>query len=192
MEKGRIFVFSSPSGGGKTTVLSRLCQKHPEFVYSISATTRPPRQGEVHGRDYFFYSTEEFEKLIDEKGLVEWAQVHNNYYGTPRFFIDRNRREGKIILLDLDVQGKMQLDKIYSDSLGIFIEPPSFDELKRRLEKRGTDDKKTIALRLKNAEKEIRTAHHTANYTYYVINDVLEDTVHKIERIIDLNTRDES
>ncbi|ERP38994.1 guanylate kinase [Chitinivibrio alkaliphilus] len=187
MTQGKLFVFSSPSGAGKTTVLRELKKRLPHLVYSISGTTRAPRAGEKHGVDYFFYTPKEFEAEVARHGFIEWAQVHGNYYGTPRFFIDKMIEEGKTVLLDIDVQGKVQLDKHYRNSIGIFIEPPSFEELKKRLQMRDTESPEALRIRLENAKKETDFARHAGNYTYYIINDVLEETVRKVEKIITLN-----
>lgn len=180
-------VFSAASGAGKSTILSRLSELHPEIVYSISATTRAPRGDEKDGVEYFFLSKEEFEQKIETGGFVEWAEVHGNYYGTPRDFIDKKLADGSIVVMDIDIQGKVQLDKIYNDAVGVFIETPSYDELERRLRNRGTDSDTAIALRLENARKEQDFARFHGKYDYYIVNDILEEAVEKVSRIIKLH-----
>ena len=130
--KGKIFVFSAPSGAGKTTILNKLKAAVPNLVYSISATTRKPRPGEIDGKHYFFMSVEEFKRKIDQKAFAEWAVVHENYYGTPRSFIDSTVEQGSHIIMDIDVFEK-QFDKLYPEAIGILIVPPSMEELERRL-----------------------------------------------------------
>ncbi|MCL2843915.1 MAG: guanylate kinase [Chitinivibrionia bacterium] len=180
-KKGKIVVFSAASGAGKSTILSELSKKMPELIYSISATTRNPRGQECDGVDYFFMSKEDFIAKKDKDGFVEWAEVHGNYYGTPRDFIEKNLADGKMIVMDIDVQGKVLMQKQYpNDTLGIFIETPSFEELENRLRKRATDSEETIKLRLENAKKELAFAKNEGNYDHFVVNDNLEEAVKKI------------
>lgn len=187
MSKGTLMVFSAASGAGKSTILSKLSKLHPDIVYSISATTRAPRGSEKDGVEYFFMTKAEFESKIEAGGFVEWAEVHGNYYGTPRDFIDQRLAEGKLVVMDIDVQGKVQLDKCYNDAVGVFIETPSYEELEKRLRNRGTDSEEAIALRLENARKEQDFARFKGKYDYYIVNDVLEETVEKVSRIIKLH-----
>lgn len=187
MSKGTLMVFSAASGAGKSTILSKLSELHPEIIYSISATTRAPRGDEKDGVEYFFLTKEAFEEKIAADGFVEWAEVHGNYYGTPRDFIDASLSDGKIVVMDIDVQGKVQLDKIYNDAVGIFIETPSYKELERRLRSRGTDSEEAIALRLDNAKKEQEFARFNGKYDYYIVNDELQEAVGKVSRIIKLH-----
>lgn len=184
--KGNIVVFSAPSGAGKSTILTEITKRVPDLFFSISATTRAPRGSEKDGEDYYFYSREEFEKMIASGGFIEWAEVHGNLYGTPRAPIDIAVGEGKTAILDIDVQGKSQLDRVYPEAIGIFIEVPSFVELERRLRNRGTDSEDAISLRLKNARFEQDYAHNNGKYEYYVVNDDLQETVDKIHRIFKL------
>jgi guanylate kinase len=179
-------VFSSPSGAGKTTIINRIRHRYPNLAYSISATTRAPRPGEEDGRDYFFYSRKKFEAGIAENQFIEWAQVHDNYYGTPRFQIDESISRGIPILLDIDVQGKIQLDRLYPENTSIFIEPPNFTELERRLRQRSTEDEESLKVRLENARLETETARHRGRYTYYIVNDVLDEAVEKVLNILDM------
>ena len=154
-EKGVLFIVSAPSGAGKTTLCQALRHRYPDLLYSISHTTRAPRPGEQNGIDYFFTSPGEFKQGIRNGMWAEWAEVHGNFYGTAAAFLEQSLATGKGILLDIDVQGTRQIVERFPDSVTIFIMPPSLDELKARLTKRGTDDQAVIARRLENAEKEI-------------------------------------
>lgn len=187
--KGKILVFSAASGAGKSTILSELRKKMPNLnlVYSISATTRAPRGEEKNGIDYFFMTKDEFIAKKEQNGFVEWAEVHNNFYGTPRDFIENNLENGKIIIMDIDVQGKVLLDKQYPGNVvGIFVEAPSFSELENRLRKRATDSEETIKVRLENAEKEQEYARTKGNYDYFVVNENLEETIDKVCEIVSI------
>jgi len=173
MTPGRIFVFSAPSGAGKSTILSYLAGAVPNLVYSISATTRKPRVGETDGVHYFFMTKEEFEAKADRGEFAEWACVHGNYYGTPRAFIDSVVASGRHIIMDIDVFGKKKFDKTYPEAVGILIVPPSMEELEARLLARGTDDEAAIRLRLENARAEMAFARAEGKYEYEVVNDDL-------------------
>lgn len=173
-KKGKIFVFSAPSGAGKTTILNHLKATIPNLVYSISATTRKPRPGEINGQHYFFVSVQEFKKLIEKQAFAEWAEVHENYYGTPRSFIDSTIENGSHIIMDIDVFGKKQFDKLYPDAIGVLIVPPSIDELEKRLRGRKSDDDDIIRVRLNNASKEMEFAASEGKYEYTIVNDNLE------------------
>lgn len=172
--RGKIFVFSAASGAGKTTLLDYLRNAVPNLVYSISATTRPPRKGEIDGVHYFFLSEDEFRKKIDSHEFAEWATVHGHHYGTPRNFIDSVIASGKHIIMDIDVVGKKQFDAIYPDAVGIFILPPSVDILRRRLQRRNTDSQDVIDVRVANAVKEIEFAKREGKYEFTIVNDSLE------------------
>ncbi len=189
MNKGLILVFSAASGAGKSTIISELKKRRSNMVHSISATTRAPRGTEKHGVDYFFYSVDQFKALIEQNEFVEWAQVHGNYYGTPRTFIDQQVAVGNIIVLDIDVQGKAQLDRVYPEAKGIFIEPPTWDVLEKRLRSRKTDSEEAIAVRLENARKEQDFARFEGKYDFFVVNDNLEEAVNKIDKIIEIVLR---
>ncbi len=189
MSKGLIVVFSAASGAGKSTIISALEKKWDNMLHSISGTTRKPRGTEKDGVDYFFYTKKQFKDMIANDEFVEWAEVHGNYYGTPRSFIDAQVEAGKIVVLDIDVQGKVQLDRIYPDAKGIFIEPPSLKVLEERLRSRGTDTDEAITLRMENAKKEQDFARFEGKYDYFVVNDVLEDAIEKVNIIIDQNQR---
>ncbi|MDR0304827.1 MAG: guanylate kinase [Chitinispirillales bacterium] len=184
-KKGKVVIFSAASGAGKTTILNEIRKKMPQLVYSISATTREPRGNEKNGVDYFFMNKKDFIVQKDDNGFVEWAQVHGNYYGTPRDFIDKNLNENKIVVMDIDVQGKILLDKQYPENIiGIFIEAPSFEELETRLRKRASDTEECIKIRLKNAEKEKEIAVSQGKYNYFIVNENLDETVDKVFTIL--------
>jgi guanylate kinase len=182
--KNKLFVMSAASGAGKTTLKDKVIGEFPDIVYSISATTRKPREGEVDGVHYFFKTKDEFEKLIKEDGLIEWNEVHGNYYGTPKFFVEDMLRQGKRVLFDLDVFGKVNFDKVYPDATGILILPPSEEELERRLRGRGTDSEEVIRLRLENAKKEMEFAKTKGKYEYTIINDDLERAADELRAIL--------
>jgi guanylate kinase len=182
--KNKLFVMSAASGAGKTTLKDKVIGEFPDIVYSISATTRKPREGEVDGVHYFFKTKEEFEKLIKEDGLIEWNEVHGNYYGTPKFFVEDMLRQGKRVIFDLDVFGKVNFDKVYPDATGILILPPSEEELERRLRGRGTDSEEVIRLRLENAKKEMEFAKTKGKYEYTIVNDDLERAADELRAIL--------
>jgi guanylate kinase len=186
--KGKILVFSSASGAGKTTILNHLREKIPQLVYSISVTTRQPRDHEIDGIHYYFTGVEEFRKKIRNNEFAEWAEVHGNYYGTPKKFIDSTIKSGSNIVMDIDVFGKKKLDISYPEAVGIFITPPSIKELEKRLYGRKTDSGDTIKLRLLNSAKEIAFAKDYGKYEYFIENDCLEkalaETVSLVEKII--------
>lgn len=183
--KGVILVFSAASGAGKSTILDALVERMSNLVYSISATTRKPRGKEKDGVEYYFMTRTSFEKKVEEGGFVEWAEVHGNLYGTPKDKVDALLAEGKTVLMDIDVQGKSLIDKVYPDAKGVYIEAPSMEELEQRLRSRGTDSDEAIAIRLENAVKENEYARFEGKYDYFVVNDKLEDTIGKVERIVE-------
>ena len=180
---GRLFVLSAASGAGKTTLKDRVMPLFPDFRYSISATTRPPRPGEIDGVHYFFKSVAQFQLMIEQNELVEWNQVHNNYYGTPRSFIEQTLAQGKHLLLDLDVFGKINFDKVYPDAIGILILPPSLEVLETRLRSRQTDSEEVIQVRLANARKEIEFAQNQGKYQYTIYNDQLDQAAEELSSI---------
>jgi len=171
VKKGRLFVVSAPSGTGKTTLCHLLMDEFKTLSYSVSLTTRKPREGEVHGKDYHFVSVPEFERMIEAGELVEWANVHGNYYGTSLTFIRESLDRGRDILLDIDVQGAASIRAAYPEAVTIFIMPPSMEALRERLEKRGTDSPEVIETRIKNAVAEIA---HKDLYTHVIVNDRLD------------------
>lgn len=169
--EGIALVLSAPSGAGKTTLIKRLLAEFPHFGYSVSCTTRRPRQGEVHGKDYFFLSREEFERRRAEQSFAEWAEVHGNFYGTPLAPVKEMLCQGQDVLFDIDVQGAAQLKLTLEEAAFAFILPPSMAELERRLRGRGLDDEETIQRRLNNARREML---ETRWYDALVVNDDLD------------------
>ncbi len=183
MKRGRLIVLSAPSGSGKTTIARAMLQKYPGMLFSVSATTRSPRAGEVDGRDYFFLSKDVFRQRVDEGDLVEWEEIYGNYYGTLKSEVDRALRRGKIMLFDVDVKGALSIKRVYpDDSILIFIKPPSFEVLRQRLMNRKTEDEATIQRRLERVPMELEKGNQ---FDWQVINDDLQmaiDTVNKIIR----------
>ncbi len=181
-KRGVLIVLSGPSGTGKGTVCGLVRQHLGESVkYSVSATTRKPRQGEEHGREYFFYSKEDFEKLREQNGFLEWAQVYDNYYGTPRAFVEDVLASGKDCILEIDPQGALQVRKATKDAVLVFIAPPSLEELRRRLTGRGTESAEEVEKRLSCAESELA---YRDQYAYIIINDDVEVAADKMEAIM--------
>lgn len=180
MNKGLLFVVSAPSGCGKGTVLAEVLRDE-KFYYSISATTRKPREGEIDGVNYRFLSKEQFESLVNSDGMLEYAQYCDNYYGTPKDMVEKKRLEGKNVILEIEVQGAMQVRKNCPDAILIFILPPSVAELERRLRKRGTETDDVIAKRVAKAAEEIPYAE---KYDYIVVNGALEKAVEDFLAII--------
>ena len=175
---------SAASGAGKTTLKDLVIKDFPDIKYSISATTRKPREGEIDGVHHFFKTKEEFEQMIKDNALVEYNLVHGNYYGTPKSFVEKTLAEGNRVLFDLDVFGKVNFDKVYPEATGIFIMPPSDEELERRLRGRGTDSEEVIQLRLANAKKEIEFAKTKGKYEYTIINDDLQKAADELRAIL--------
>ena len=182
--QNKLFVMSAASGAGKTTLKDKVIGEFPDIVYSISATTRSPREGEVNGVHYFFKTKEEFEQMIKDDALVEYNLVHGNYYGTPKSFVEDMLRQGKRVLFDIDVFGKVNFDKVYPDATGILILPPSEEELERRLRGRGTDSEEVIRLRLENAKKEMEFAKTKGKYEHIIVNDDLEKAANELRAIL--------
>lgn len=180
--KGILTVVSGFSGSGKGTIMKELMTNYSDvYALSISATTREPRPGEIHGKEYFFVSKEEFEAMIEREELIEYAQYVNNYYGTPKNYVFEQLENGKDVILEIEIQGALKVKEKYPDTLLMFVTPPNAAELKKRLTDRGTEDAKTIASRLSRAWQE---AQGVENYDYFVVNDVLEDCVKKVHAII--------
>lgn len=185
-EKGLLLVISGFSGAGKGTVVKRLLELHNDYALSISATTRSPREGEQNGREYFFKSTEEFESMIDNSELIEYAKYVSNYYGTPKAYVEEQLEAGKNVILEIEIQGALNIKKMYPDAVLLFIMPPSAEELERRLVGRGTEDEATIKARLQRASDE---AKGVENYNYIVINDKVDDCVEAINSIVNSEKR---
>jgi guanylate kinase len=178
---GTLFVISGPSGAGKSTLVKKLAQLVPDVVISISATTREPRAGEQDGREYFFISREEFLDRVQRGEFLEWAEVHGNLYGTPAAFVDEQLRAGKSVILEIDVQGAQQVAERRPDAVLIFIEPPDFEELLRRLEERGTENEEERARRIAAAKRELALRNQ---YHYRVVNDRVERAAEELRSII--------
>lgn len=180
MKKGKLFVISGPSGTGKGTICKELI-KSENIRLSVSMTTRGPREGEVHGVNYYFTSREEFILKIDEGGFLEHAEVFGNFYGTPKKEVLERLDEGIDVILEIDVQGALQIKEVYPDAILVFILPPSLTELRSRLEGRGTETQDVVERRLGEAVKEISFA---GQYDYAVVNDQLEEAVENVKSII--------
>ncbi|MDE6025145.1 MAG: guanylate kinase [Lachnospiraceae bacterium] len=180
MKKGFLIVISGFSGAGKGTVVKKLVEKYG-YSLSISATTRQPREGELDGREYYFKTEAEFQNLIDYNGFIEWAQYVDNYYGTPRKFVEKEMAEGRDVILEIEVQGAMNVRQQYPDAILIFVTAPNAHSLKERLAGRGTESEETISKRLKRAAEE---ADDMKEYDYIVINDELSDCVDTVNSII--------
>lgn len=189
MSGGRTFplVLSAPSGAGKTTIATRLRARRTDVAFSVSATTRAPREGERDGEHYHFVSADEFRRMIAADELIEWAEVHGNFYGTPVREVERARGRGEFLLLDIDVQGAAQIRHKVPDARLVFILPPSGEVLAQRLAGRGSEPAEVVRRRLSNARDEIREAPH---FDFVVVNDDLEAAVRDVEAILDGRTGD--
>lgn len=182
MKKGKLIVIVAPSGTGKSTLIERLSKDFSHLKWSVSCTTRPIRAGEVHGVNYCFITKDEFESKIKADAFIEWAQVHSNYYGTLKSFVDDGLKRGEFLLFDIDVQGADNIKKYFgNDAEVIFIEPPSVDELEKRLNKRATDAKEVIALRVANAKKELLRKN---DFDHLVMNDDVDRAYQKLKAIV--------
>lgn len=179
---GLLFILSAPSGAGKSTLCKAVLNRFPDFLYSISFTSRSPRDGERNGVDYFFISQSEFEAGIEQGRWAEWAEVHGNYYGTSLEHLNQALDRGRDILLDIDVLGMRQIQEKFPDCITIFIMPPSLDTLRRRLSSRGTESPETIAVRLKNARQEMSQRHR---YRHVIVNDDLPDAIDELTALIE-------
>lgn len=178
--EGLKIILSGPSGSGKGTIVKELI-KESNFVVSISATTRGPRVGEEHGVHYFFREKEEFEEMIAKKELLEYANFCGNYYGTPKSFIDETIKDGTDVILEIEVQGALQVKEVYPEAIFIFIMPPTFEELKKRLVGRNTETPEVIQKRLARAEDELL---HYKEYDYIVVNETIEEAATQIKEIV--------
>ncbi len=181
MQTGKLIVLTGPSGVGKGTLLSSLLQRHPELVLSVSVTTRSPRPGEVEGKSYFFVDRDKFEQMIETEELLEWAEYAGNFYGTPSIPVIQNIKQGKSVVLEIELQGARQIQQTFPDALRIFILPPSTAELAKRLRGRAQDSEEAIAKRLKRATEELEAAEE---FDLQLVNDNLEDTLQNLEAIL--------
>jgi guanylate kinase len=182
MKNPKLFVISAPSGGGKTTIVKAVLQRHPGFEFSVSATTRPKRTNEENGKDYFFLRPEEFERLIREKGLVEHEQIYGNYYGTLKREVERALHNGACMVFDVDVKGGLSIKKLYGEkAVLLFIEPPSIPVLEERLRNRKTEDDKTFQKRMARASSELETGRQ---FDHIIINDSLPRAIDEVDEII--------
>ncbi|MEG1657500.1 MAG: guanylate kinase [Oscillibacter sp.] len=181
MRKGKTFIVSGPSGVGKSTVLGALLEQRPNVYFSVSATTRPPRPGEVDGVHYHFLDVDTFQARIAKDEFLEYAEYVGNFYGTPKKYVDAAMNRGQDVILDIEIQGSMQVSGKRPDTVRIFIAPPSWTELERRLTERGTDSPDKIQKRLLRAKVEFQTAH---TYDYFVINDSVENAVKELSAIM--------
>ena len=180
-DRGILVVVSGFSGAGKGTLMKRLMEKYDNYALSVSATTRDPRPGEEHGREYFFHTKKEFEELILEDALIEYAQYVDNYYGTPKAYVEKQLNMGKDVILEIEIQGALKVKKKMPNTLLLFVTPPSAEELKRRLVNRGTESMEVIESRLSRASEE---AKGMSEYDYILINDVIEECVDNMHSII--------
>ena len=179
--EGLLFVISAPSGAGKTTLCKEVVDILKDLRHSVSYTTRSPRPGEVHGRDYFFVSPAEFEKMINACEFAEWAEVHGNLYGTAMKTLNEYRKQGRDVILDIDCQGAHQLKARIKDGVFIFILPPSFHELRRRLDMRNSDSAEVKEIRIGNAADEIRESRW---YDYIIVNDTFSKAVEELKSVL--------
>lgn len=178
---GILYIISAPSGAGKTTLCKEVIDIFPYLRHSVSYTTRYPRPGEAHGKDYFFVSREEFQRMIDAGEFAEWAEVHGNLYGTSVRTLEECRRSGVDLILDIDCQGARQLKECYHGGVYIFILPPSYDELRRRLNGRSSDSHEVIGRRIDAAAGEIRESRW---YDYIIVNDQFSKAVEELKSVM--------
>lgn len=180
-KKGILVVVSGFSGAGKGTLMKRLVEKYDKYALSISATTRQPRTGEEHGREYFFMNTQAFEQLIDQDALIEYAKYVDNYYGTPKAYVEEQLNAGRDVILEIEIQGALKVKAKLPETVLLFITPPSAEELEKRLVGRGTETMEVIKSRLRRANEE---AEGITGYDYVLINDDLEECVDEMHGII--------
>ena len=178
---GHLYIVAAPSGAGKTTLVRLLLEKDPDINVSISSTTRLPRTGESDGREYHFVGVQNFLDMVSQGEFLEWAEVHGNYYGTSKRWIEKEMEAGRDVLLEIDWQGAQQVRKVFPEAIGIFILPPSLEELKSRLSGRGTDSAETIARRIAAARDEMR---HVDEFDYVIINDDLQQALDNLKSIV--------
>lgn len=180
-ERGILIVVSGFSGSGKGTIMKEIMRRYDNYALSVSATTRKPRPGEEEGREYFFRSTEEFEKMIAKDELIEYARYVDNYYGTPKVYVEEQLAAGKDVILEIEIQGALKVKEKFPETLLLFVTPPTARELRSRLEGRGTETKDVIDFRMNRAKEE---AEGMNQYDYLIVNDVLEECVAQVHQII--------
>ncbi len=180
-KKGLLIVVSGPSGAGKGTICKAILEQHPHIQLSVSVTTRPPREGEVEGINYFFKSEEEFLAMVENGEFLEYAKVFDSYYGTPKKYVKDKLLLGQDVILEIDIQGALKVKDKFEEGVFIFIVPPSMKELKRRIVNRGTESQESIVKRFQSAYQELN---FISRYNYVVVNDTIEEATRKIEAII--------
>ena len=180
-QQGVLIILSGPSGTGKGTICKELLRSYPNLHYSVSATTRAPREGEINGINYWFIAKDEFQTMVENDDLLEWAEVYGNYYGTPKRYVQQQLDSGKDVVLKIDIQGAMQIKQKFPQGVFIYVVPPSLEELADRIYKRGTDAPEVIKKRLSSAAVELASAY---NYHYVVVNDSVQAAVSKMEAIL--------
>lgn len=178
---GNLFIITSPSGGGKGTLIRKVLPTIENLSYSVSYTTRNSRDGEIHGEHYFFVGIDEFKSLIEQKEFLEYAEVHGKFYGTSKTQVEKEISEGNDIILEIDVQGAENVQKLMPDAIGIFILPPTFEILQKRLIERQTEDEDDLFIRLNNAKKEVK---EVVEFDYVIINDDVEKATENLKSII--------
>jgi guanylate kinase len=178
---GRLIVLTGPSGVGKGTLMRSLLQRHPELYYSVSVTTRSPRPGEINGKNYYFISRSKFEQLVAQGEFLEWAEFAGNYYGTPREAVLNQVKSGKLVVLEIELDGARQIRRSFPSAQSIFILPPSFDELERRIRGRAQDAEDAIARRLHRAQEEVQAANE---FDLQIVNDDFETALNAIEAAV--------
>ena len=181
MRRGKTFIICGPSGVGKGTVVARLLASDPKLYFSVSATTRPPRPGEVDGKHYHFLSREQFQRWIDEDAFLEHAEFVGNLYGTPKLYVDKAMDQGRDVILDIEIQGAEQVHRRRPEAIRIYVAPPSWAELERRLIGRGTEDMEKVRSRLERGKQEFAAA---SSFDYFVINDTVDNAVTEISAIM--------
>lgn len=181
MRRGKTFIICGPSGVGKGTVVARLLASYPKLYFSVSATTRPPRSGEVDGKHYHFLSREQFQRWIDEDAFLEHAEFVGNLYGTPKLYVDKAMDQGRDVILDIEIQGAEQVHRRRPEAIRIYVAPPSWAELERRLIGRGTEDMEKVRRRLERGKEEFAVAR---DFDYFVINDTVDRAVEELRAIL--------